>query len=314
MNRVVLVVSSGMLLTLAAACEKPAEVGAPAEGARPVIVPVTESWIGAVLSERKELGDEIREYGTYVEVVDLIPAAPAEGKLAKHDVLVSIKGRTVTGAHQVISVISEHPVGQEIELLVRRQDKEVAVRLTTAARPTTQEMLRQLYLGKPLPPFSGTISTAKADGRGGFHSSCVMEDQKECPPYGRSGKTDLAVGQITALLLWTQYRLDTPLVFTVMRGWHERYGQSGLAIVAVTDDMPWTITSYLRAEPAHPPMTLVSVPFSWGRLRFLRRAVPAVVVLDEAGTVRAISLWTGEDFDPSGERMTKELLGLEVAE
>jgi len=290
----------------------PAEAIPPAAEARP------DSWIGVALFERPGCGSEIREYGKHVEVSDTYPSAPADGLLMKSDVILRVGGRPVASYDDVVAVVRSWPAGQELEVTVNRADKEIAVRLRPEPKPAPEELLRRLYVGKPLPSFDGyEISIAEADGNGGIvpGSQCVMEKKKACPKFGRLGKTRLAVGKATVLLFWSQYDLDaearraTPPVFAALKRWHERFGSQGLAVIALTSDTPNTLAAYLKTAGPQPPMTVISMFYGdYGVARFVAAMTPSVLVLDEKGVVRAAA-GTIEDLAEIGDRVIPELLG-----
>jgi PDZ domain-containing protein len=81
----------------------------------------------AVAAALTELGEEITPI---VDIVDITPGMPADGKLEVRDVLVSVGGTTITSTQDVIDSIDGSPEGEPVAFVVRRGKKEVTVQVT----------------------------------------------------------------------------------------------------------------------------------------------------------------------------------------
>lgn len=277
-----------------------------------VEVPPPKSWIGASLRNQHEYGEEIRDYPSFVKIDGTLPETPAHDVLQDDDVLLSVDGHPVTTAQEVVAIVSERPVGVEVSMVVRRKKKEVTVRLRTEARPTYEEYLQKMYVGKPIPSLQKHVSVAAVRKGGGIvpESQCVMGGKKECPPFGRAGKTDLSVGKATVVLFPKLWNSRFQPVFPLLMAWDTRYGQKGLKIVTVTTDPPSLIAEYLAESDIYPPMSVLAISIlERGALEYIEKASPSMLILDEDGMVRATCLRGEEGFSESCERMVIELLG-----
>ena len=278
-----------------------------------VVTRVPASWIGVGLDEKEDYDSkEIR--GKNVIVTDVIPATPADGVLKPGDVIVTLGARSPASAKDMISIVQKWPTGTTLNAVVRRDGKDVAVNLRPTTRPTTEALLERLYLGKPLPPFPGEISVAETDGRGGIvpGSQCVTEKDRVCPPIGKNGATNVALGKATAVLFWTRWSRDNDYTFAALRQLAQTYGDNGLRIVAITADPPYAIPAALSAgENLPPPMTVVSVYYGgYGGAAYAAMTFPTVLLLDEKGTVRAIVAGSGGDLSGTAARVLPQLLGI----
>ncbi len=293
-----------------AAC-KQAVRDVPAE-AVPVAEARPDSWIGVELAALTPPQDVISADEVVVKVVGVMIAAPADGILKEDDILVKVGGQPVTDIVQTIDRIKGWPAGQDLEVTVRRGNKEETLVLRPQSKPAPTALLNRAYLGRPLEPFTGAmISVAEVDAQDRVvpGSQCVMEYGTACPKFGRLGATDLTVGKATVLLFWSQDgTMASSPAFSVLKDCHERFGARGLEIVAITRDAPRTLMPYLKNVP-HPPMTLISM---WlGNYRSARLAeslAPSVLVLDEKGVVRAAA-GTVADMEALANQTLPELLG-----
>ena len=91
-------------------------------------VAMVSSQDTAVAAALTELGDEV---DPIVEVLDVTPGLPAEGKLEVRDVLLEVGGTTITDAQDVVDAVDAAPAPVEpIRFVVRRGDEEVTTDVT----------------------------------------------------------------------------------------------------------------------------------------------------------------------------------------
>lgn len=81
----------------------------------------------AIAAALTELGEKI---DPIVDIVDITPGMPAEGKLKVRDVLVRVGGTAITQAQDVVDAIEGSPKGEPVPFVVRRGAKEVTVEVT----------------------------------------------------------------------------------------------------------------------------------------------------------------------------------------
>ncbi len=93
---------------------------------------MAESEQNAVAAALTYVGEPV----TYEVVIDEVqPGAPAEGALRTGDTLLEIDGVEVPDYRSVKRVMSDVAPGDEVSLLVRRDDKEITETVTTEANP-----------------------------------------------------------------------------------------------------------------------------------------------------------------------------------
>lgn len=81
----------------------------------------------AVAAALTELGVEL---DPIVDIVDVTPGLPADGKLKVRDVLLRVGGRAITSTQDVVDAVDRAPEGEPVAFVVRRGKKEVSVEVT----------------------------------------------------------------------------------------------------------------------------------------------------------------------------------------
>ncbi len=81
----------------------------------------------AVAAALTELGEKINPV---VDIVDITPGMPAEGKLEVRDVLVRVGGTAISEAQDVVDAIEGAPKGDPVPFVVRRAGKQLTVDVT----------------------------------------------------------------------------------------------------------------------------------------------------------------------------------------
>ncbi|MFC7362273.1 YlbL family protein [Nocardioides astragali] len=90
-------------------------------------VAMASSQDTAIAAALSELGEEI---DPFVEVLDVTPGLPAEGKLKVRDVLLEVGGTEITDAQDVVDAVDAVEAGDAIPFVVRRGTKELTVEIT----------------------------------------------------------------------------------------------------------------------------------------------------------------------------------------
>ncbi|RYE75967.1 MAG: PDZ domain-containing protein [Myxococcales bacterium] len=104
---------------------------------------MTNSQDAATAAALTELGID---YETDVEVAD-VPAGPSQGKLRKGDVLLSIDGVRTTGSEKLVETIKAKKPGSQVEVVVRRGDRELSHTITTAPVGESGDEAKQSRIG-----------------------------------------------------------------------------------------------------------------------------------------------------------------------
>ena len=90
-------------------------------------------------SQEKARIAALREVGKPVEtrpwIVEVLPGSPAEGKLEHGDVVLAVDGESVSGPDELAEAVRARGPGASVSLDIRRDDKDSAVEVTTAANP-----------------------------------------------------------------------------------------------------------------------------------------------------------------------------------
>jgi PDZ domain-containing protein len=90
-------------------------------------VAMVSSQDTAVAAALTELGEEV---DPIVEVQDVTPSLPADGKLEVRDVLLEVGGTRITDAQDVVDAVDAAEVGEPLAFVVRRDGKRMTVQVT----------------------------------------------------------------------------------------------------------------------------------------------------------------------------------------
>jgi PDZ domain-containing protein len=102
-------------------------------------------------------------FRTTVTVVQAEKGTPASGVLKAGDIIVSVDGAKVTGATQLTSLITAHPAGTQLSLVVSRGGKDLPVSLATKeidGKPVVGVQVQEGYVF----PFSVKFSVGNIGG------------------------------------------------------------------------------------------------------------------------------------------------------
>ncbi len=90
-------------------------------------VAMVSSQDTAVAAALTELGEEV---DPIVEVQDVTPSLPADGKLEVRDVLIEVGGTRITDAQDVVDAVDAAEVGRPLPFVVRRDGEKLTVEVT----------------------------------------------------------------------------------------------------------------------------------------------------------------------------------------
>jgi PDZ domain-containing protein len=114
----------------------PPELYSNDDGARQVqhegVVQMQASEETAVVAALRYVGEPVH---TDVVVESTIPDAPADGELQAGDVLVKVQGKRIHDATEVRELVSSVEVGDDVDLVIKRDGQRKNVRLTTMESP-----------------------------------------------------------------------------------------------------------------------------------------------------------------------------------
>ncbi len=154
-----------------------------------------ESKVLAAVVALRKLGYKVDP--SAVDVTEVRPGAPADGKLRAGDRLVRIEGRPVSSIQQLQDVIRGHHPGDTLALVVRRGDDDVAVRVPVAlddGQPRIGVVLREEYGKLPVPV---SIDTENIGGPSAGLMFALSIYDRLTPGDLTGGRRIAGTGQIT---------------------------------------------------------------------------------------------------------------------
>lgn len=136
---------------------------------------IMESWmqdskyLAQIIALRKA-GYEVPIVSDGVEIVELMPGSPAEGKLRAGDIIKKVDGKNVYLAEDVVKLIQEKKIGEKVRLTVSRGEGEVReLEVATTTNPEQpQKSALRIYVRTlnwhPLFPIDIEIETGPVIG------------------------------------------------------------------------------------------------------------------------------------------------------
>jgi PDZ domain-containing protein len=154
-----------------------------------------ESKVLAAVVALRKLGYKVDP--SAVEITEVRPGAPADGKLRPGDRLVSADGRPVNSIAQLQAVIRDHHAGDTLALAVKRGDADVAVKVPVGmdgGQPRIGVVLREEYGKLPVPV---SIDTENIGGPSAGLMFALSIYDRLTPGDLTGGRRIAGTGQIT---------------------------------------------------------------------------------------------------------------------
>ena len=215
--------------------------------------PTSPSWIGVRFDQ-----------GT-TRVIRVVPGAPAEQAGVRiGDQVASVDGHAVFIDVEAVATIRGHAPGKT-PFVVKRNGKEVALTIAIAEMPSFDQIAELSLLGKQAPPFA-------AERIAGAYPTVLK---------------DLA-GSVVVVDFWATWCGPCAMTLPVLDQWQTTYGPRGLRIVGLTAEDPEVVKDFLVAHPLSYAIAR-DAEDQIGQ-RYLRFAVPMLVVIDKAGVVRHVQV------------------------
>lgn len=175
-----------------------------------------------------------------------------------------IAGEAVSTPSDVAAIVAAHQAGAELAVDFRRGGDLRLLRLETAAKPDTEQLLRQLYVGQPAPSLSSLRTV-----------------QGSVVPSLRQLR-----GRVVVLEFWASWCVACRAMTETLNRWHEDLGVLGVSVLGVTMD------PYEEAVRATEFLQLRYPTFSDedGEVTRDYRAMslPTLFVIDKTGVVRDV--------------------------
>ena len=126
-------------------------------------------------------------------------------------------------------------------------------------------------------------------------------------PNGAPGRLSDHAGKVVFLEFWATWCPDCRAVAPHVQALYDKYGKSGLDIVAVSiDTKPETVAGYMVKNTFSYPVLMATLE---AKTMFRVLRIPTAYLIDRGGIVRAVYVEYGEKGAPEVEAKVKELLG-----
>lgn len=234
---------------------------APPSALAPTAVPAPSSggppWLGVAMGK-----DDGRPGVAVTHVVRGSPAAKAGLRVG--DRILKVGGTVTANASEVTRTVRSHAVGAGTAITVQRDDQETSLRVTFAAAPAMDDILRMDRVGAPAPPWSGLKAV---------HG--VMPAQ-----------LDGLRGKVTLVEFWATWCSACRFMGPVVDGLHDRYRAQGLALVGISAEEPERVADHGARHDVHHP--LAADPEGKTAQAYGVLSLPTLFVVDKKGIVRDV--------------------------
>jgi thiol-disulfide isomerase/thioredoxin len=220
-------------------------------------------WLGVVLAVDGQPGIPIQR---------VYPGSPAAAaRLLAGDRVFRVAGGGVPDVQAMQQAVAAHRPGDRIELEITRKGRRMTIKVLLKAMPTYAEQVKQHLLDKPAPPFTVT----------------PVDDQ------GAAGTLTLASlrGRVVLLEFWASYCTACVRAVPLLKRIHQDKGKRGLELVAITRDAVPRAAALKSGLQV--PYTVASDPRGQVLKDYLINPIPAFILVDAKGVVRALAVGSG---------------------
>jgi peroxiredoxin len=200
-----------------------------------------------------------------VRVARVVPRSPAEqaGVLAG-DVIQRLDNDPVSAPSDVIAAVGSRHGGSRVGLMLRRQNADRLLAVTLGAAPERDELYRMGFVDQPAPQFEA-LNAAKGN------VATTLGAQR---------------GHVVVVEFWSPDCVPCRALIPHMNQLHAQYAARGLRVMGIT------LEPVARAASAASELGIEYPIFSDENGRttsaYQARAIPAVFVIDQTGTVRDV--------------------------
>ncbi len=202
-----------------------------------------------------------------VRIARVVPKSPAEhAGLAPGDLILRLDSEPVAAPADVVSVVSRRAAGTRVGVALKRKSADKLVAVTLGAFPEQGEIYRMTFVDQPAPLLEG-LQTAQ----GSF-----------VPTIGAQR------GQVLVVEFWAPWCVACRALIPHMNQWHAQYAARGLRVLGITGDP--LARAATAARDLGMEYAIASDESGKTIMAYQARAIPAVFVIDRAGTVRDVML------------------------
>lgn len=200
-----------------------------------------------------------------VRVGRVVPKSPADkAGLLAGDLIQRIDSEQVGAPADVVGIVARHRAGTRVGVALKRQKAERLAVVVLGAYPEQDEIYRMTFVDQPAPQLEG-LKTAQ----GSFTPSIAAQR-----------------GQVVVVEFWASWCVACRALIPHMNQWHAQYAARGLRVIGITGDpLARAATAAKELGMEYPVAADES-----GKtiMAYQARAIPAVFVIDRAGTVRDV--------------------------
>ncbi len=200
-----------------------------------------------------------------VRVRSVINSSPAEraGVLGE-DVLLSIDGKAISSAEEVIASVQQHQLGESLALGLERKGVRRMLRAELTARPSSGDIVRGELIGKLAPEVA------------------PLEEIQGSPKHTLQSLR----GKVVVLEFWAPWCGICQYMVPTMNAWHAEFRPQGLEVMGITSSSVGESTrTAFQLGMKYP---LASDESGETTKTYKAMAIPMVVVIDRQGTVRDV--------------------------
>jgi thiol-disulfide isomerase/thioredoxin len=234
------------------------------------------AWLGVAMEKTEATGG--------VHVRRVLRGSPAEkAGLKEGDVIHAVDGEKVALPADVTRIVSSHAPGDAIVASVSRAQDSLSLKVSLAARPSQDEMLRMDRVGVFAPPWVGVEPVGDAPA-----SLSVLK------------------GKVVLLDFWATWCGPCRLLAPKLSALQARYGAQGLRVVGLTTDPAENAALFAQRVNIRYPIA-VDAKAETSRAYDVS-ALPTLFVIDKRGVVRDVAVGYDDGRDAEIESLLKELL------
>jgi thiol-disulfide isomerase/thioredoxin len=234
-------------------------------------------WLGVAMDAESP--------GPGVRVGHVVRRSPADlAGIRPGDRLVRIGGIAIARGADVVHAVASHGVGDAVEIAFVRAGVEQSARVSLAAFPSQDDMMRMDLVGSQAPSWHDVEAVS-----GVF------------PP-----SIDALRGRVVVLDFWATWCAPCRIVAPRLGALQTRYGAQGLSVLGVSTEDTQDVASFAQRLPMRYAVAVdkhAETTRSYGVA-----SLPTIVVIDKRGVVRDVAIGYDPMQDTRLENTVRSLL------